>query len=168
MANQVNQSFALLDDIAPSFADIAMEIKGIGTPVLKTLDFKAINTGCQVDIGKLRGASGGRVRRRTTGQVEYSASITIYRQGWQALLKNLGPIMPTRGSQRIWGLVHCSIVYFWTPPGSVEIFETRIKSARFKGRDLASAESTDPDELEIALDPGEIADVIDGIEYVAL
>lgn len=164
----VNQSFPLLDEIAPSFADIRMEVKGPGTPVLKTEDFKAINTGCTVEIGKLRGASGGRTRRRTTGSVDYEASITLYRQGWQALLKNLGPAMLTRGNQRVYSLVHFSIVYFWTPPGGVEIFETRIKGGRMMGRTLASAEGTDPDELELPISAGEIADVIDGIEYVAM
>lgn len=164
----VNQSFPLLDDIAPSWADIAFVIKGASTPTLKTEDIKAINTNTTIEIGKLRGASGGRVRRRTTGSVDYDGSITFYRSGWQALLRNLGPAMLTRGNQRVYGLVHFSLQILWTPPGTAEIFETRIKGARLLGRTIASAEGTDPDELEVPLSPGEIVDVIDGIEYVAL
>ena len=164
----VNQSFPLLDNIAPSWADVAMTIKGASTPILKTEDFKAMSTGTTIEIGKLRGASGGRVRRRTTGSVDYDGSITLYRQGWQALLANLGPAMLTRGNQRVYGIIHFSVQFLWTPPGSVEIFETRVKGARMLGRTLATAEGTDPDELEVPISPGEIVDVIDGIEYVAL
>ncbi len=164
----VNQSFPLLDEIAPSYADIALVIKGSATPVLKTEDIKAINTNTTIEIGKLRGASGGRVRRRTTGSVEYDGSLTLYRSGWQALLRNLGPSMLTRGNQRVYGLVHFSLQALWTPPGSAEFYETRLKGCRMLGRTLASAEGTDPDELEVPLSIGEIVDVIDGIEYVAL
>lgn len=164
----VNQTFQLFDDIAPSFADFALTIKGSSTPLLKTEDFKSITTGTTIEIGKQRGASGGRVKRRTTGQVDHDAAITFYRSGWQALLRNLGPAMPTRGGRRIWGLVHFSVIGFWTPPGSVEIFETRILGARLLGRTIATAEGTDPDELEVPISPGNIIDVIDGIEYEAL
>lgn len=164
----VNQSYPLLDELAPSWADVSMTIKGSSTPILKTEDFKSLSTGTTVEIGKLRGASGGRVRRRTTGSVDHDASITLYRQGWQALLRNLGPAMLTRGNQRVYGLIHFSIQFLWTPPDGIEIFETRVKGARMLGRTLASAEGTDPDELELPISPGDIVDVIDGIEYVAL
>lgn len=164
----VNQSFPLLDNIAPSWADIALTVKGSSTPLLKTEDFKAINTNTTIEIGKLRGASGGRVRRRTTGSVDYDGSLTLYHQGWHALLANLGPAMLTRGNQRVYGIIHFSLQILWTPPGSVEIFETRLKGSRLMGRTLASAEGTDPTELEVPISPGEIVDVIDNIEYVAL
>jgi hypothetical protein len=163
----MNQDYPIYDGIAPSWADFKGLVKGFESPVLETKDIKAINTSATLEIGEQR-APGGRIIRTTTGQVSQEASITLYHSGWTNLLRTLGPKMLTRGNRRIYGLIHLDLQFFWTPPGSVEIFQTEILGCRITGRTLASAEGTDATELEIPLHPKEVIDVIDGERYVLL
>jgi len=112
--------------------------------------------------------SGGRVRRRTTGSVDYEASMTMYRVGYQQLLRALKALAPKRGNQRAIAIVPFNIQILHTPPGSTEIFDVRIKGCRIGGRQLNGAEGTDADLVEVPLNPIEIADMIDGEEVVML
>ena len=168
MAFAVSTDFPVFDGIAPSWADFSCKAKGSGTPLLQMKDLKEINTDSQVEIGEQRGASGGRVMRRTTGSQKLQASWTLYHSGWTQLLRNLKDLAPRRGNQYLVSLVHFDIVYQWTPPGGSEIFETRVYGARVIGRTLQSAEGTDATELAIPLSISQLSDVVDGKEFVLL
>jgi hypothetical protein len=164
----VNNEFPVLDGIAPSWADIIVKASPVGAALIDIKDIAAINTGTTVEIGEQQGASGGRVIKRTTGSSKAEASITLYRSGYQKLLRGLKDLAPRRGNQRLISLVHFGIQVQHTPPGDIEIYEYRIKGVRLKGRNLNSAEGTDADKVEVPLSVIEIADMIDGEEIVFL
>lgn len=161
-----NNDFPILDGISPSWADVICRCSAPGAPLLEMKDIKAINTNCTIEIGEQR--AGGRLKKRTTGSSKHEASLTVYRNAWNEWLRNNGSLMYTRGNQRIYGLLHFGIQVQHTPPGSVEIFEYRIKGCRVTGRTLNGSEGNDADVVEIPLSPAEIVDVLDGIEYVIL
>jgi hypothetical protein len=98
-----------LDGVAPSWADIIVKITGSGISLLTVDDFAAINSSRTVEVGELQGASGGRVIKRTTGALKQEASITLYRSGYQKMLRTLMQNAPVRGNQRLLSLVHFDI-----------------------------------------------------------
>lgn len=161
-----NNDFPVLDGIAPSWADIIVRVTATGTPLLEVHDIKSINTNTKVDVGVQK--AGGRVMKRTAGEESSEASLTLYREGYQKLLRNLMAIAPPRGNERLISLVHFNVEIQHTPPGSVEIFIVRLKGCRILGRGLNGSEGTDPDVVEVPLHPAKIADVIDGVEVVML
>lgn len=161
-------SYPIFDGIAPSWADVVARMTTNGGVAFETEDIKAINTGTSLEIGEQRGASGGRVLRRTTGAASQEASITFYKSGYQKFLRTMKAEAPLRGNQRRIALVHFDVQVLWTPEGESDIFETRIKGARIKGRTMNTAEGNDADEVEVPLSVIEIADMIDGEEVVLL
>lgn len=158
----------VLNGIVPSWADIKVVMTGLGTPLLDMKMITAINNGSTVEIGKSKGASGGRNMYRTTGAVEEEASMTLLRGGWTQLLRNFRALAPLRQNQRAISLVHFDINVLHTPPGSIEIFEYRIKGCRVAGRSFADAEGTDAQAVEVPLNPIQVVDVIDGVEIAML
>lgn len=159
-----NQQFPVLNGVAPSWADIIVKCELFDGPLLDVVDIAAINTSTAVEVGAQRGASGGRVLKRTTGQVDYEASLTLYRDGYQKLIRNLAAAAPSRGNQKLMSLVHFNIQVQHTPPGSAEVFEYLVKGCRITGRTLNGAEGTDADQVEVPLSVIEIVDIIDGVE----
>lgn len=164
----MNNEFTVLDGIVPSWADIIVRATPVGGPLINIKDIKSIETDVSVEVGEQRGASGGRVMKRTTGAVSYTAKATVYRDGYNDLIENLMALAPKRGNQRLVSLVHFGIQVQHTPPGSSKIFEYRIKGCRLLGRTLAGAEGTDADTVDLALNPLEIVDMINGVEVAWL
>ncbi len=161
-------SYPLLDGIAPSWADITLKITPSGGPILTVEDFAALHSGRSVEVGEQRGASGGRVMRRTTGAVSYESSITFYRTGYQKLIRELAKLAPSRGNQKLVGLVHWGVQVQHKPFNSAEIYERRWKGCRLLGDTLDAAEGTDADQVEVPVSVIEIVDMIDGAEVVLL
>jgi hypothetical protein len=162
-----NTDFPVLDGIAPSWADIKVTLSGSGLVLLDMRDIAAINTGRTVEVGEQRAPS-GQVIKTTSGSLSSEASWTLYRSGFQKMLRTLGAAAPVRGNQRLVSLVHFNIQIMHTPPGDVEIYERRIKGCRYLTDGLNGAEGTDADKVEISLHTKQIADVIEGVEYVML
>lgn len=163
-----NNDFPVLDGIAPSWADIIVRATPLGGPLIDIKDIKSIETGVTVEVGEQRGASGGRVMKRTTGAVSYEAKATLYRDGYDNLIEKLSALAPKRGKQDLVSLVTFGIQVQHTPPGSSKIFEYRIKGCRLLGRTLASAEGTDADTVDLVLNPLEIVDIKNGREIAWL
>lgn len=164
----INNEFPVLDGIAPSWADILARATPAGAPLIDMKGLKSVSTGSTVEVGEQRGASGGRVLKRTTGSKSDEASATVYRDEYQKIIRNLAAIAPKRGNQRIVSLVHFGIQVQHTPPGVSDIFEFRVKGCRLLGRTLASEEGNEADTVDLNLNPIEIADMIDGAEVVFL
>lgn len=160
----MSNDFPVVDGIAPSWADIIVRLSPIGAPLLELGDIKAINSGTTVEYGEQR--AGGRLMKRTTGSESSEASITLYRSGYQKLLRGLKSAAPSRGNQRLVALVHFGIEVQHTPPGDVEVYLYRLKGCRLKGRTLNGSEGDDADTVEVPLSVVQIADVIDGEEVV--
>ena len=142
-----------------------------GSVLLSMADIAGIKWSRKVEVGEKRGASGGRVMARTTGQGSQEASATLYRSGKRNLITKLAAVAPLRGNQAIISLVPFDIVIQHTPPvvsADFTIYEVHIKGCRYLGDDDDMKEGTDPDKVEITLNPIEIVDVIAGQEIVLL
>lgn len=163
-----NNEFPILDGIAPSWADIIVRAKPQGGPLIEMKDIAAINTGTSLEVGDQRGASGGRVIKRTTGAGKQEASILFYRSGFQRFLRALAALAPRRGNQRLISLVHFGVQIQHTPPGDVEIYEYRLKGCRYMGRKMDAAEGVDAQQVDCPISIIEIADMIDGEEVVMI
>lgn len=163
-----SNEFPIFDGIAPSWADLQIKVKGKSTPLLDMRDVKEIKTGSTIEVGEQRSVGSGILIKRTTGSKKDEASWVLYHSGWMKLLRNLKSMAPLRRGKRALSLVHFDVQYLWTPPGDVDIFETRMKGCRIIGRNLDGAEGVDATTLEIPLSPIEIADFLDGEEVVLL
>lgn len=172
----INQAYPSLNGVEPSWADIgvtlALSIGPAPGPILPMADISGIKWSRKVDVGERRGASGGRVMAQTTGQLTNEASMELYKSGKQLLLTALTLAAQTqgfvRGNQAIISLVRFDITIQYTPPGSIQIFETAIKGCRYLGDDDDAKEGTDPSKITISMKPIEIADLINGTEAVLL
>lgn len=158
--------FPVINGITPSWADILVSVSPESAPILELGDIKAINTDVTVELGEQR--SGGRVVKRTTGSVSYDLSMTLYRTGYQKLLRALAAVAPSQGNKKRVSLVHFGLEIQHTPPNDSEIYVIRCKGVRYLGRAANDTEGTDPNEVEVKLSAIEIVDVIDGEEIVAL
>lgn len=158
----------VIDGFTPSWADITCKALATGLPVLEMGAIQAINTGVTLEVGVQRGPSGGRPMKRTTGSVDYEASLTLYYSDYLKLLRNLMASAPQRGNQRRVSLVQFQLNIQFTPPGDIEIYERRIKGCRLAGSTMNATEGTDAQLIEVPLNPIEVVDVIDGIEVVLL
>lgn len=164
----INQDYPILDGIAPSWADVQISCSIYDGALLEVKDIQAINTSRTVEIGKQRGASGGRTKRRTVGQSDEEASMTLYRTGHKALIRALASVAPVRGNERLISLVHFDIQYQYSPPGSVEIYERKILGCRVIGDTMNDTEGSDPQVVEVPLSVIKIVDVEDGVEIVLI
>lgn len=163
-----NQSYPSVNGIAPSWSDVEISFTPDGAAILESEDIAGIKSAPKLDIGTQKGTSGGRPKKRTTGAVEYEASITLYREGYQKLLRALMAKAPTRGNQVRISLVPFEILVQFTPFGSDEIFTRRIKGCRIAGGSMDHKEGSDADQVEVPLSTIEVADVIDGKEVVLI
>jgi hypothetical protein len=164
----MNQTYPSLNDIAPSWADVQTTFTIFEGDVLEMEDIAAIKWSRKVEVGEQRGASGGRVKKRTTGSGSQDASATLYRSGLRKLIKSLMAKAPSRGNQKIISLVAFDILIQHTPPGETEIYTTKIKGCRYLGDSDDMKEGNEADKVEVTLNPIEVVQIIDGQEVVLL
>jgi hypothetical protein len=164
----VSQAFPSLNDNEPSWADIATTFTVSKGPLLAMSSIAGLKWGRKVDTGARRGASGGRVTARTTGEGSQTASASLYRSGMRQLLKGLMTQAPKRGDQLLIGLVAFDILIQHTPPGESEIYQVKIKGCRYLEDADDMKEGADPDKIDITLNPMEIVNIINGIEVVLI
>lgn len=158
----------VLDGIAPSWADIQVNISGEDVPLIKMGDIAALDSGWDLEVGEQR--EGGLVIKRTTGSVKQDATMTLYASGYRKLLRGILAAAPRRGNQALIALVHFNINVQFVPPGANEddILEYRIKGCRIMGRKVSAAEGNDAQQVELPLNPLQVCDVVDGVEIVAV
>ena len=165
-----NQAFPELNNVTPSWADIAVTCTVIGGDLLGMLDIKGIKWSRKVEVGVKRGASGGRVMGRTTGEGSQEASMELYRSGLRALIKSLMKAATTanlvRGNQLIIGGVAFDIMIQYSVPGDSEIYQVKIKGCRYLGDSDDAKEGTDAGTVEVTLNPMEVVQIINGQEVV--
>lgn len=139
------QEFPTINEVEPSWADLAINIPLYSGPTVQTKDIAAIKYNDKVDVGVKRGTNGGRKTGRTTGQLDNDASITFYLNGWKILRTALAS-----KDKRI-SLVGFDIMVQFTPPGSPDIISHKIVGCRVVGRTFDLAEGPDPQKIEIPL-----------------
>lgn len=156
----VNQEYPILDGVAPSWADIVVNVTPFGAPLIKMIDIQSINTSRTVEVGYQRGASGGRKLRSTTGSADEEASMTLYASGFDQLVTNLSDVAPTRGNEYLISLVRFNIQLMWTPPGTTAIKERVLEGCRVIGDTLNDTEGSDATVVEVPLSVMRIVDVL--------
>lgn len=153
-----DQAYPTLNGYAPSWADIETTYSVVGGALIDVSAFKEIKWSDKLEIGDQRG-SGGRRKKRTTGQLSEEASAVFYRDGWRELKKKLIEKAPTRGDEYLIGLVGFDILIQHSPPGESDIYKAQILGCRIAGRDYSTAEGTDADTIAIALNPIKIIEI---------
>ncbi len=152
------QEYPTLNEVEPSWADVKASFGIYGGVTLTTDDIAAIKWSDKVEVGIVRGTSGGRKRKRTTGQLDNDATITFYKTGWKRFRVALAAVNPKIS------LVGFDIMVQHTPPGTTEIHNLKIAGCRVLGRSGDMAEGADPDKVEIALNPMTIEE--DGVSLL--
>jgi hypothetical protein len=158
--------YPVINGIAPSWADVAVRLTPTGGSLIEMGEIQSIKSSRKVERGRQK--EGGRTIKRTTGEVTYEASITLYLEGLHKLIDGLGPVSPLVGNQRRLGLATFLVTQQWSIPNDSRIFERRIKGCMLNGDSIDAAEGTDAQLIEIPLDPLEIVDVKDGVEYLMI
>ena len=166
-----NNEFPILDGFAPSWADVTLKIKPDGASVLTARDIKSISRGRSVDVGIQM--AGGRTKRSTVGSSSNEAGFVLYYSGSQAFMRALKDAAIAEGLVRDGNVAQVSLVFFqvdyiFTPPGSSEIIERRLKGCRLLSDTESPAEGTDALTVEYKLFVTESVEVIDGVEVALL
>lgn len=165
----IQNDYPVLDGIAPSWADIGIKLKPTGGSLIEVKDIAALNSSVAVEVGNQRGASGGRVMKRTTGSVSYDGVMNLYRDGFLTLIEALSAVAPVRGAQRVISLVPFLVEVQYTPVGSDRIYHYRLKGCRMLGETDNAAEGTDASQIECPLSVLEKVHVkADGTEVIYL
>lgn len=168
----IQQSYPSLNGIEPSWADISATFTVGGGLLIPMEAFAAVKWSRKVDVGKRRGASGGRIMSRTTGEGDQESSATLYRSGYRQLLKGLVSAAQAqgfiRGNQVVISIVSFDLIIQHTPPGDFEVYQTNLKGCRFLGDADDMKEGNEPDKIELTLNPIEITNLINGVEVVLL
>lgn len=162
------QEYPSLNEIEPSWADISITITPYEGTVLEMSEIAGISWSRSVEVGERRGTSGGRVMARTTGEISFEASMTVYRSGYRKLLQTLMANASERGGQKRVGLVGFDILIQHTPPNSDAVFTTTIKGCRLLGDSSDMSEGTDAQQLEITLNPLDIVELVDDVEIALI
>lgn len=151
------QEYPSLNGVEPSYADIRLQFPIHDGAIYKPGPAVAgVNWSDTVEVGDAPGANGGRKWRRTTGVYSCEASVTLYRSGWKAFVQEL-----KQRSTRL-SLVGFDLVIQHTPPvetGDTTIYTVKILGCRLTGRSLSHAEGTDPDKIELTLNPMRIEEL---------
>ena len=161
------QAYPSLNDFEPSWADIATTFSVYDGSLIDMADYAAIKVSDKVEVGERRGA-GPLITARTTGQGSQEASATFYRGGLRKLVRGLMAKAPLRGNQRRISLVGFDILVQHTPPGESDIYVIKIKGCRLLGRSFDFKEGNEADKVEVALNPLQIVEIIDGQEVVLI
>jgi hypothetical protein len=168
----VNQSFPLYNGIAPSWADLIVRVSGTSIQLADVEDIKSIDTSRTVEVGKQRGATGGRIKKRTLGSLDQDGSLTFYKDGYVDFIAALVAAAEaqgfTRGNEVLISPVVFDVQYLFTPFGATRVFDRRMIGCRVIGDTSSASEGTDAAEVEVPLDIMKICDMVNGKEVVLL
>lgn len=157
--------FPLIDGVVPSWADIGVKATPKGSAIIDVNDIAAVKRSRSVEVGEQK--QGGRVVARTTGEVKYEFSWTLYRSGHARLLEVLAEHAPIRqGNQARISLVPMFVQVQHTPFGSTRIYDWRAKGVRLTGDTMDAGEGSEADKVEVPTSVIEIVDFIKGKEVL--
>jgi len=159
---------------AVSWAELKGTINVGGGISMPTIDIKAINHEAKVERGEQRGAGGGNVKKRTTGQGSQSGSATFYRSGMRALkreLKNAAVKANYRNSDGAYQLSKVTwdwvITLSWDDdPLGIYIF--KLIDCHLDSDTSKHEEGNEAETVEANINPRRVVEVIDGVDTVLL
>ncbi len=156
------REFPTLNGVAPSWADLEGPkfIIYSGATVAKTVqtaDVAAFKWEESLEVGTVRGTSGGRKMKRTSGQGDCNAGVTFYKDGWKLVRKALQEVADDNELPG-YGHVVFDVLYQWTPPGETDVINLKIVGARAVKSAGSAAEGADADKSEIDLNVMRVED----------
>lgn len=156
-----NQAFPSVQEHEVSWADIACTFNVPGGQTVPLLDIEGIKWSAKVDVGESRGASGGRVMKRTAGQEALEASASMTRSGWSQLMEALESAAVSanqvRGDRVIISGISFDILVQHTPLGASRIYTVKLSGCRFLGDSSDMKQGNEADVIELTLNPLEVA-----------
>lgn len=154
---------------SPSWTNIKITVNVLGGQTAPAIDIKSITWESKVERGMQRGASGGRVLKRTTGQKTDTAAAEFYRDGLRTLVRWLIEVAPKDSAGRpMLSQATFDVVIKFALEGDPEIYETKLTGCHLDKIAGSHAEGTDPDVIAVDLNPIEVIEVIDGQDTVLL
>jgi len=165
--------FETLNGQAVSWAEVSVTINIDGGIPVPQVDIKSVDHESKVDRGEQRGASGGRILKRTTGQLTNSASATFYADGFRNLKAALIPAAVAALAVNSDGHVQLSKVRFDVViihdfVGDPQIYCTKLLGCHIDKDSGKNAEGTDAKMVDVDLNPLRIVEVVNGVETVLL
>lgn len=162
-----------LNGRAVSWSEIAIALNVQGGATINTIDIKSLDHETKVDRGEQRGASGGRVLKRTTGAISQTAAATFYKDGLRDLKKALVAAAEAAGfvdsqSRPQISKVTFDVVVKHAFEDDSEIYCVKLNKCHLDKDSQKHAEGTDPETSDVDLNPIEIVEVIDGKDTVLL
>lgn len=158
-----------LNGNAPSWAEIETTFNVVGGETVQTVDYAAINWESKVTRGAQKGASGGRTRKRTKGEIANSADAEFYRDGLRAFKKKLAAVAQKDEAGRPQlSTVTFDVIIKHSVADDPEIYVVKLLGCHLDGNTGKHAEGPDPDKVAVDLNPLEIVEVIDGEDTVLL
>lgn len=166
-----NNDFPILDGIAPSWADFVIKIQPTGASLLNSKDCKSLSSGSTREIGVQM--AGGRVKQTTVGSLTHEGSMTLYLSGAVVFERALKEAAEAAGYTRDGGVVQIGLVtfqvdYLFTPPGTTDIWERRLKGCKLLSDSEAPAEGTDATTVDYTFHVTERVKIVDGVEISIL
>lgn len=158
-----------LNGRAVSWAEIIITINVTGGTTLDAIDIKSIDHESAVEVGEQRGAGGGNVKKRTTGQVKNTASATFYRDGAKALKTALASVATkdSGGRPRL-STATFDVVVKHSFEDDSEIHCTKLLGCRLLKDSGKHAEGIETETVDVDLNPIEIVEVVGGQDMVLL
>lgn len=158
-----------LNGVAPSWAELEATANVNGGTSLTLSALKSIDWESAIARGEQRGASGGRVLKRTTGAKTDTASCEMYQDGLRDLQRQLLAVAPKDSAGRpMLSKVSFDIIIKHSVDTDADIFVTKLLGCHLDKLSGKHAEGTDPNVVAIDLNPIEIVEVIDGQDTVLL
>jgi hypothetical protein len=156
-----NQALPSVNGHAASWADLVCTMNVPEGATVGLVDLEAINWSRSVEVGELRGTSGGRPMSRTAGSVSYEGACTLSKTGHAMLMEALEVAAEaaglTRGNQVIISGVSFDVLLQHTPLGDSRIYTTKLSGCRYLGDSGDSSQGNEAEVIEITLNPIEIA-----------
>lgn len=164
-----NQLYSNVNGYEVSWSSIRVVVNVNDGTTLDAYDCEGIKWDSKLETAMSYGTSGGRPMKETEGKVKHTASMTLSKSGIRALKEALGEVAPTRGSQKLIGAVRFSIVIqHATVSDPDDIYETILSGCRFRGETEDNKEGVDALLNEVQLDPIDIVQTINGVEYALI
>lgn len=158
-----------LNSVTPSWTEINATANISGGTALALPDLKSINWESSIARGEQRGASGGRVVKRSSGAKTDTASWEMYQGGLRDIKRQLMAVAPKDSAGRpMLSKVSFDIVIKWSVDDDADIFIVKLLGCHLDKDSGSASEGTDPNVISTDLNPIEIVEVIDGQDTVLL
>lgn len=159
----------VLNGVAPSWSETrcSAHVDG-GASIDIAVDWKAINWESKVERGEQRGASGGRILKRTTGQVSNTADAELYASGFRELVAALAAVAPKDSSGRPQVSKVSFDLQIQHAMSDSDIYETQLRGCRLDKFGGKLAEGVEANMVSIDLNPIQIIEKVNGQEVVLL